>query len=177
MSFQQRVRELAPESRVAVLTGSLPAQVPSSFYAEMLQGLSVPTVLDFQGPELLACLPHRPTVIKPNREELAKTVGRELSSESDVLSAMRELNEQGAEWVVVTAGPGAILVSSIDRNWRVEPPRVPDVVNPIGCGDCLAAGLALGLSREINILDALQIGIQAAADNVRQILPARCSPA
>ncbi|RPI12180.1 MAG: NADPH-dependent assimilatory sulfite reductase hemoprotein subunit, partial [Acidobacteriales bacterium] len=38
-------------------------------------------------------------------------------------------------------------------------------VNPIGCGDCLAAGTAWGLARGDSLVDAVRLGIAAAADN------------
>ena len=46
---------------------------------------------------------------------------------------------------------GVIDGGGDDRVFRVEPPAV-EVVNPIGSGDCLAAGLACALANE-----ALQI--------------------
>ncbi|MGH7140315.1 MAG: hypothetical protein ACREHD_31650 [Pirellulales bacterium] len=47
------------------------------------------------------------------------------------------------------------------------------VVNPIGCGDCLAAGLAWGLATGRAPLESLAIGIAAAAQNAAQLLPCR----
>jgi fructose-1-phosphate kinase PfkB-like protein len=54
----------------------------------------------------------------------------------------------------------------------VTPPVVP-VVNPIGSGDCLAAGMAVGLVRGQPPLEALRHGVAAAADNACRLLPAR----
>ena len=56
-----------------------------------------------------------------------------------------------------------------------KPPRV-DAVNPIGCGDCLAAGLTWALSDGRPMHDALRIGIAAAAENASQLLPGRLDP-
>ena len=50
------------------------------------------------------------------------------------------------------------------------------VVNPIGCGDCLAAGFVWGMARGDSLLDAVRLGIAAASENVTQLLPARLSP-
>jgi sugar/nucleoside kinase (ribokinase family) len=49
-------------------------------------------------------------------------------------------------------------------------------VNPIGCGDCLAAGLAIGLNRGQSLKEAVRLGMAAAADNVTQLQPARLDP-
>ena len=86
--------EVAADAGVVVLTGSLPEGVPA-LYADLLERTGGQAVLDVRGPELLAALPHRPLVVKPNREELAKTVGHELRGDADLLSAMRRLNDAG----------------------------------------------------------------------------------
>ncbi|HEV3138440.1 MAG TPA: PfkB family carbohydrate kinase, partial [Pirellulales bacterium] len=49
-------------------------------------------------------------------------------------------------------------------------------VNPIGSGDCLAAGIGWGLARGMEPLAAIRLGIAAAAENVQQLLPARLDP-
>ncbi len=176
LEFCEQFRALAQQSSFVVLTGSLPSGLPVNFYAELLRELPVPALLDVRGPELRACLPHRPFVVKPNREELELTVGADLQSEADLFAAMRELNALGARWVVVTDGPHQVYVTGPGEAFTVEPLPVTQVVNPIGCGDCLAAGLAFGLANGDTLARSLQIGLRAAADNVQQLLPARCQP-
>ena len=52
-----------------------------------------------------------------------------------------------------------------------------EVVNPIGAGICLAAGIANWPKRGGDELpEAVKYGMAAAADNVRQLLPARLDP-
>ena len=86
---------------------------------------------------------------------------------------MRQLNRLGAQWVVVTQGAKTVWVSSSERAYRLAPPRIAEVVNPIGCGDCLAAGIAWATRRGDSIVDAVRLGIGAAGDNLRQLLPCR----
>ncbi len=169
--------EMAAHANVVVLTGSLPDGVPSSFYADLLDRTRGQAILDVRGPELLAALAHRPLVVKPNREELAKTVGHELHSDADLLSAMHRLNDAGAQWVVVTAGKEAVFVTSADQAFRLIPPRVENVVNPIGCGDAFAAGMAVAIERGAEVIDAVRYGMAAAADRLRVLLPSRLDPA
>lgn len=164
------------ELKWVVLTGSLPQGTPHDFYSKLLSYVHAPAILDVRGAELLAALPHHPLVVKPNREELGLTVGRTLQTDTDVWQAMAELQELGAQWVIVTDGPNEVLVSSATRDqpgrWRFQPPHV-DLVNPIGCGDCFTAGLADALQRGDDMLDAIRFGIAAAAYNATQLLPAR----
>ncbi|MBI1830823.1 MAG: bifunctional hydroxymethylpyrimidine kinase/phosphomethylpyrimidine kinase [Planctomycetes bacterium] len=166
---------LAKQANIVVLTGSLPTGTPPTFYRRLVENTPCPVVLDARGPELLAALSARPRVVKPNREELAATVGRTLANREDLLDAMRELIERGAQAVVVTQGKEAVWVMEGREVWELTPPVVTPIVNPIGCGDCLAAGIAWGLSRGDALLDAVRLAMAAAADNLRDLLPARLS--
>jgi 1-phosphofructokinase family hexose kinase len=165
--------EEAARAEVAILIGSLPEGTPVSFYRQLVAATRCPMVLDFRGNGLLSVLDLKPYVVKPNREELGQTFGRTLDSDDALLAAMRELNRRGAQWVVVTQGAQAVWVSSLGHVCRLVPPPIADVVNPIGCGDCLAAGIAWATRRGDAILDAVRFGIGAAGDNLGKLLPAR----
>lgn len=163
----------AAQAAAVVLTGSLPAGTPPTFYRDLLRQTRCRAIVDARGPELLSALEAVPFVVKPNREELAMTFNRPLADDDELLAAMRELNRRGAEWVVVTEGKHAVWASSADGVFRLQPLTVEHVANPIGCGDCLAAGLAWGLSLGREPLESLAIGMSAAAQNAAQLLPGR----
>src|SRR5262249_33658058 len=90
----------------------------------------------------------------------------------DLHAAMREICRRGATWVVITQGPGRVWIASQHELFSVQP-RAVEVVNPIGSGDCLAAGIAVTLARGDALPQAVIYGIAAAAENCRQLLPAR----
>ena len=177
-AFWETLDQLAPQAELLVLTGSLPSGLDDGFYGEILSRTGKPAVLDIRGSALMRCLAYRPHLVKPNREELEQTVRRPLFSETELLAAMRELNAAGAGWVVVSSGGGTLLASHAMSSWRITPPRVT-VVNPIGCGDCLTAGLAAAVSENLqrneDRLSPLQLAraVAIASDNATQLLPAR----
>ncbi|MDZ4819942.1 MAG: PfkB family carbohydrate kinase [Planctomycetota bacterium] len=161
------------QADVVVLTGSLPPGTPSTTYEEMLKQTSAAAVLDCRGEELLSALSCKPLVVKPNREELAATIGLPTTTTAETFAAMQELNQRGVAWVVVSSGPDAVLVSHADGRYILKPPHVQNVVNPIGSGDCLAAGIAFGIAIGQVPLAAIRLGIAAAVSNVSHLLPAR----
>jgi tagatose 6-phosphate kinase len=183
--FRQAFAREAATAQIAILTGSLPGGMPATFFRELLEsvarrpsasalGTHAPEiVLDVRGPELLAALACRPLIVKPNREEVKHTLQRELNSDADLHAAMHELNDRGAQWVVVTNGAAPVWASHSGNLYRFDPPRVDVVVNPIASGDCLAAGIAWATASGRDMLEAIQYGIAAAADNLGQLLPAR----
>lgn len=174
-AYREAYARSAANAGVAVWTGSLPVDTPKSFYRELADVTPGRVIVDARGPELLALFdgPKKPFLVKPNREELAATVGRPLVDDADLQRAMRELNDRGAEWVVVTEGPKAVWASTRGELYRAVPPRAAKVVNPIGCGDCLAAGMAVGLDAGRDVVEALRLGMAAASDNLGTLLPAR----
>ncbi len=171
-NFLNAFDEESSDATVVVLSGSLPLETPSDFYRRLLERTTAKAVLDIRGSELDAALALHPFVVKPNREELARTVGKNLANEDDLITAMNELRNRGAEWVVVSGGPALLLALGPEGLIRIQPPRI-DVCNPIGCGDCLAAGIAAGIDSGMSIPQALEIGVRAAAENAAELLPAR----
>jgi tagatose 6-phosphate kinase len=128
---------------VLVLSGKLPGGVPDDGYAGLVEAArarGVPTVLDAEGPALLAGAAARPTVVKPNVHELAAATGIR-----DVRLAASALRDAGAQAVVVSAGPDGLLAFTGHGAWAASPPRV-ETGNPTGAGDAVVAALALGLT-------------------------------
>jgi 1-phosphofructokinase family hexose kinase len=168
--------EEAAKAKVVVITGSLPAGTSSLFYRELVERTPCPVVLDFRGAGLLATLDLKPLVVKPNREELAQTVGRPLSDDRKLLVAMHSLNRRGAKWVVVTQGAGPVWVTSLTKTYRLHSLPADEVVNPIGSGDALAAGIAWAFRDGRSMIDAVKLGIAAAAENLRRLETCRLDP-
>jgi tagatose 6-phosphate kinase len=170
--FAAAFEEVAPSAWAAVLTGSLPAGAPTTLFRDLASLLQCPAVLDIRGPELLEALPLRPLLVKPNREELGRTVDRELSTDADLRGAMEEMRGLGAQWVVVSQGKDTLWALG-PRGLRTFRPPLVEVINPIGCGDCLAAGIAWGVGQGLEVEEALRIGMGAAAQNASMLLPSR----
>ncbi|MCE9555637.1 MAG: hexose kinase [Planctomycetes bacterium] len=171
-SFIQAYREEAASASLIVLTGSLPQGVDRGFYRELLRHSTAPAILDVRGEELLAALELQPLLVKPNREELEQTLGRKLASDRELLVAMRELNQRGAQWVLVTQGAGLVWLTSKADTLRIQPTKI-QVVNSTGCGDCLTAGIAWSLRNGCEMTQAVQFGLAAAAVNAESLLPGR----
>ena len=170
-SFVAAFQGLAPSAKFAVLTGSMPKGAPANLYRRLMESLRCPVVLDIRGPELTEALALRPFLVKPNREELARTVGRPLANDAVLRRAMRSMHERGAEWVVVSQGKGSLLASGRGKFFQLRPPHVVSL-NPIGCGDSLAAGIAQAVARGDDPLDAIRFGMALGAENATTLLPA-----
>ena len=125
----------------------------------------------------MATLDLKPLVVKPNREELAQTLGRPLDDDSQLLDAMRSLNRRGAQWVVTTQGSRPVWVTSASNAYRLHCLPVDKVVNPLGSGDALAAAIAWAIRDGRPMVDAVRLGIAAAAENTRRLETGRLDAA
>ncbi len=177
--FVRRFKRMAAVAEFVILSGSIPPGTPQSLYRELLQQCGKPALVDAQRDLLRETLSARPLFIKPNREELANTVHRELPSQDDVIAAARELQQSGAQWVIVTNGPQPLIAVGPDEVYRIQPPTPRDVVNPIGSGDSFAAGLvAAYVQQETKDMPAaLASGVASALANLSAPRPALLNPA
>jgi len=169
-TFLAAYAEEAKTATVVVLIGSLPPGTPARLYGDLLAHTPGRVILDARGQELLQVLPSKPFLVKPNRSEVNRTLDRELKDDQALFDAMRELNEAGAEWVVVTDGPKPAYARTRGQLYRLQPP-IREVVNPIGCGDCMAAGIGWALFTGQSPLEAIRFGVGTAAAKVGQLLP------
>lgn len=166
------VRKWAGQSRAMVMSGTLTPSGPTDFYrccTRLATELDILSVVDAKGPALTATLKAKPGVVKPNRPELAATVGHELTSERDVIMAMRELHERGAQRVIVTAGKEPALAFDGDKFWRVRAPRI-EALNPIGSGDAFTAGLVWRLLRGDDLGEACRWASATGAANALTLM-------
>jgi len=167
--IQRRVRNC----RAVVMSGTITPGGPGDLYLEctrMAQAAGALPIVDAHGPALLEALKGRPALVKPNRAELAATVGRELKNQAEVVSAMRELCERGAARIVVTAGKEPTLAFDGRSVWQILAPSIV-ALNPIGSGDSFAAGLVWRLLRGEDLGEACRWASATGAANALTMMP------
>lgn len=158
--------------RAIVMSGSLTPGGPADLYrwcVEWAREGGAISIVDAQGASLVEALKAKPSLIKPNRGELAATVKRELPDEAAVMHAMRELVANGAGAIVVTAGKDPSLAFDGQYFWRISTPPI-QVVNPIGSGDSFTAGVAWRLALGDDLGEACRWGAAAGAANALTLM-------
>ena len=140
--------------------GSLPPGAPDDLYAVLVaraRALGVRVAIDSSGAPMVAAVAARPSLIKPNHEELAELVGSPLPTLGHVRDAAADLVASGIETVAVSLGAdGALLVAdgiSIHVRTRITRP-----ISTVGAGDCMLAGLLAATAAGASAEDALATG-------------------
>jgi tagatose 6-phosphate kinase len=171
-SLRAIIRKRMPGCSAVVMSGTITPGGPVALYAECTRfahETGALAVVDAQGAPLIEALKARPGVVKPNRTELAASVGHELPDDKAVISAMRELFERGGQRVIVTAGKDPTLAFDGLHCWRIVAPRIT-AVNPIGSGDAFTAGLVWRLVRGEDLGEACRWATAAGAANALTLL-------
>jgi 1-phosphofructokinase family hexose kinase len=154
-------------AKMLILSGSLAAGVGNDFYFRCCMAANeqwVPTILDGRGDALKQALIAAPLVVKPNRQELAATIGKPIDDEPALQQAMKTLQRQGPQWVIVTMGRQGAVVHDGKSFWRVPALEV-EAVSPIGSGDAFTAGLAAAITAGQSVPDACRLATACAAAN------------
>lgn len=170
-SLFQIVESLAADCSWFVLAGSIPAGVSSSVYRDLIEIIRAKgraVALDTSGEGLHQALPAKPTLIKPNLDELRELTGQSLSTQAKVVDAAQRLLHQGMQTVVISMGAqGAIFVEA-DEVVLAQPPKVT-VVSTVGAGDAMVSGIVAGKTLGLSLAECARLATAFSASAVSQV--------
>lgn len=152
---------LIAQSDVVVFSGSLPKGIEKNRYYEMVERCAIrqiKTVVDCSGAALLEILhgKYKPTVIKPNLEELQQISQMKVEEDIEILKKVLDEEQfKGIEWVIVSLGKDGCFAKHYQKYYRVYIPSI-QVVNPVGSGDSSVAGIASAIVHNDSDCDLLK---------------------
>lgn len=153
------------DASFVALCGSLPAGTDPDFLPALVRRFRGRAVVDTSGEPLARAVAQGPALIKPNAEELAELVGRELLTIGDVVDAARSLVASGVGVVVASLGAdGALWVDADDLVFAHATVERP--LSTVGAGDCLLAGVLGALDAGKGPEQALRQGVAWGAASV-----------
>ena len=167
----KKFESILPNCRVVTISGSTPKGADSSLYKQMIRAAreaGKPVILDTSGQLLEDCLLERPTMIKPNIDEIRALTGRPMNSREALIQAARDLHDDGIEIVVISLGGEGSLVSCKEGVFDVKVPKI-NTVNTVGCGDSMIAGFAVGMSRGLPVEDTIRLASAVSAANAMRM--------
>lgn len=161
ISYEQALKT----SEVITLSGSAPLGTPAAFYGELIQKARLhhkQIILDASGDFLKESLKSKPTLIKPNHEELAQWTGTDNMTRPQLIKAAQEIHAQGVPYVVVSLGKEGSVMVCEEGILRASPPPLK-AANTVGCGDSMVAGFAVGLKRKMSPAEMLRYATAISA--------------
>ena len=162
-------KTILKDTKVLVCSGGLPEGIPVDFYRTLIEyarPLGIKILLDSNGRILEEGLKGRPYLVKPNLRELSKFAGRELKGVEEIREACLPIIALGVEVVVASLGKEGALLVSKDKTLFAHGPQI-EVMNTIGSGDSMVAGLATGILNGNSCEDMLKLGMACAYANTQ----------
>ena len=173
--FVRYFEENIADAAGIAICGSLPDGTTSELYnrvARVAVTHQLPLLLDFyKNVEPLLSLPD--VALKINREELGK-----LTSCGDVVAGLKKLFASSKlKLAAITDGAGKAYLADGSRLAVYSIPELPQVANPIGCGDSASAVFFSELLNGNDPVEAFRFALGAASANAETWIPAEFDPA
>ncbi|HEX9617150.1 MAG TPA: 1-phosphofructokinase family hexose kinase [Anaerolineales bacterium] len=152
------------QATCVILGGTLPDGVPLDLYPQMItqaRDRGIPVIFDASGPALQAGLEARPSIIKPNLDELGQLLGFVPPSLTEIYRAARRLQQDyGTDVIVTQSSQDAVAVLG-ERSYQI--PALPLPISSVaGAGDGVLAGMALAFSHLEPLENGLRYGFALA---------------
>lgn len=166
-AFIEKFKELVKDADIVVMSGSVPRGLDETAYQRLItivKDAGKKAILDTSGKLLEAGIEAKPSMIKPNIDEIRMLTGKRCDDINEIIEAAKQIHANGVEIVAVSLGGEGSIVVCEEGIYRANVPKI-DAVNTVGCGDSMIAGFALGISNHLSMADTLRTAsaISAAA--------------
>ncbi|WP_334330502.1 hexose kinase [Companilactobacillus sp. HBUAS59699] len=172
-SFLEHFEDQVSGFSLVTISGSLPQGLSTALYSKMVKVAAkhnVPVILDSSNEALRLALEAdvKPFMIKPNQDEIAQLIGKEVEDLDDLKEKLAtEEIFQNIPWIVVSLGSKGCFVKHIDKFFKVNIPKI-HAVNPVGSGDSTVAGLAAGIVNQESPEDVMKRAMTVGILNTLQ---------
>ncbi len=165
--FVAHYKELLQKSEVLTISGSIPKGIKPTIYNELVklakeEGKKV--IVDTSGALLSEVIKSKPTLIKPNKDELVALTEKKLESMEEIADMAQQLQKTGIPIVAISLGKDGVLVACEEGVYQGIPPKI-EAVNTVGCGDSMIAGFAVGLAKKEDIETTIRRAVAVSAAN------------
>ncbi len=163
LKLLELIKKSAENCEIAVVSGSLPKGVNSSFYGEMVKAIPeyVKVVLDTEKENMLEGIGARKIfLVKPNLREFEKFSGVTVRTKKDIISGAKKYLEMGVENVLVSLGTDGAVFTNGTTHLYCKSANVA-VNSTVGAGDSMVAAACVGLSRGLPDREILKMSVAA----------------
>lgn len=160
-AFKNKFQEEAAAAELICMSGSWPKNAPANAYGELIaiaHAANTKVILDCSGEQLDAALKEGFFGLHLNEQEAENLCGStELDALVDKLGGKVEL-------IALTKGKDGLYLSykgqSIHANVKID-----KVISTVGSGDCLTAGIAYAVNKDLKLKEIAAYGVACGAAN------------
>lgn len=149
-----------------VLSGSVPPGIPKTIYRDITEAAhekGAKVFLDADGELFTYAIEANPDIIKPNRDELRRFLGRsgDLSKEQ-MLQAGEQFLKQGIGTVIISLGQDGAIFLTRERKVKCSAISV-DVRSTVGAGDAMVAAFVYATHQAYPFEECVKLAIASSA--------------
>lgn len=162
------VKEISPQFKVAVMSGSLPKGVRPEFYGDVLSAIpkDVKVIVDTEKDNMLSAIEKREIFMaKPNLRELESFTGESVTSLNDIIKASKKYLDLGVKNVMISLGSDGALLTDGTDSYYCKSASVA-VNSTVGAGDCMVAATCVGLIKDVPMHELLRMSVAAGTASV-----------
>ena len=163
------VGDLSKNCKAIVISDNVYSGLSDDYIVEVLNSVpeNLVKVVDADGVKLLNALKCGVDLVKPNLEELQRTLKVKISDRDSLLKACDSLIAMGAKRVLVSLGKNGAVIS--DGNERYYCGSLNVAMNSTaGAGDAMVSAATMALSDGRSLKDILRYGVAAGTAAVTQ---------
>ena len=165
--FEEKLIPMLESGDLVTFTGSVPSGISMAAvkgFIANIKNTGAKVVIDSRSFKKDDLIETKPWLIKPNEEEIAVYLGREIDSFESVMDGAMALYESGIENVMISLGSKGALLVCADGAFIAHPPKIK-AISTIGAGDSSIGGFlaaaAAGKRSEEMIKTAVSFGSAA----------------
>ncbi len=159
-----KIENLVTSEDALVLSGSPLPGMPETIFRSIIERVKdkqIPVIVDVEGNYLKYAIEAKPTLIKPNIDELEAFLGKTLSTIEEIVASARALITAGVQYVVISRGEDGLLW--VDKNQVLEAKGLKvEVKSTVGAGDAVVAALVMGLSEHLTPEEIMRRAVATA---------------
>lgn len=156
------VRHFSPKCEAVVISGSLAKGMTPDYYARILEAVdyNAKKIVDSEGERLFQSLQCGVDLIKPNLEELERTLQRKITSKQEMLDGCNQLIERGAKLVLLSLGKNGAVIHDGNKTYYSKSVNVA-MNSTVGAGDAMLAAATWALVSGKSPKEILRHGVAA----------------
>ncbi len=159
----EKVKKLSSDFEIAVMSGSLPKGVESSFYGEVLSVIpkNVKVIIDAEKANTLSALNSREIfMVKPNLRELEEFTGANIHTLQDMVKASRKYFDKGVRYVLISLGSEGAVLTDGTESYFCKSASVA-VNSTVGAGDSMVSATCVGIQKGVSMPELLRMAAAA----------------
>ena len=166
--IEEKILRKTTKSDIVVIAGKLPPDTDVKIYnkwIEILKKQGTKVFLDSDGEEFVWGVKGKPSLIKPNEDELERLIGKSLYTMEDIIRAGKELVAKGIEKVIVSLGAKGALFINKDQVLLGHGLKVK-VKSTVGAGDAMMAALAYAQEKNLSFKEGAALAIATSSATI-----------